>query len=103
MEPKKSPNWKENHLPKLHFGLHVNFPGCIPTSTVTFPALLSLKNIMLANSERLTFGKGINAQAIIYSALWIWVSSKHYLPWTEGVKQKTTNHAGFWMMSVDIL
>ncbi len=28
MEPKNHPIEKENHLPNLHFGFHVNFPGC---------------------------------------------------------------------------
>ena len=29
MEPKNQPIERENHLPNLHFGFHVNFPGCI--------------------------------------------------------------------------
>ena len=28
MEPKNQPIERENHLPNLHFGFHVNFPGC---------------------------------------------------------------------------
>ena len=30
MEPKNQPIERENHLPNLHFGFHVNFPGCNP-------------------------------------------------------------------------
>ena len=39
LEPKNQPIEKENHLPNLHFGFHVNLPGCTESKSRLLPFL----------------------------------------------------------------